>query len=97
MAPGFPYPFYPQVSKTGKVPAHILVAGDGDHTAWIMTPTDNNFTYVRDTLKEENGTVGALCFADLDGDDWQELFVPDYDDGKIEVFTFSPKTAQLFL
>jgi hypothetical protein len=97
MAPGFPYPFYPQVSTTGKVPAHILVAGDGDHTAWIMTPTDNKFTYVRDSIKEENGTVGALCFDDLDGDDWQELFVPDYDDSRIEVFKFSAKTAQLFL
>ena len=93
MAPGFPYPFYPQVSTTGKVPAHIVVAGDGDHTAWLMTPTDNHFTYVRDTIKEEKGTVGALCFADLDGDDWQELFVPDYDSSKIEVFKFSAKTA----
>jgi len=97
MAPGFPYPFYPQVSTTGKVPAHIVVAGDGDHTAWLMTPTDSHFTYARDTIKEEKGTVGALCFADIDGDDWQELFVPDYDSSKIEVFKFSAKTTQLFL
>jgi len=97
MAPGFPYSFYPQVSTTGKVPAHIVVAGDGDHTAWLMTPTDSHFTYARDTIKEEKGTVGALCFADIDGDDWQELFVPDYDSSKIEVFKFSAKTTQLFL
>lgn len=40
MAPGFPYPFYPEVSREGRDPAHIVVAGDGDHTAWIMTPTN---------------------------------------------------------
>jgi len=40
MAPGFPYPFYPQVSKQGRSAAHIVVAGDGDHTAHIMTPSD---------------------------------------------------------
>ena len=95
MAPGFPYPFYPQVSQTGKGPAHILVAGDGDHTAWIMTPLDNKFTYQRDAIKEEKGTVGALTWADLDGDDWQEVFVPDYDSSCIEVFKFSAKTTFL--
>lgn len=97
MAPGFPYPFFPQVSTTGKVPAHIVVAGDGDHTAWIMTPSDNTFGYTRDAIKEEKGTVGALCWSDLDNNDWQELWVPDYDSSRIEVFKFSPKTGELFL
>jgi hypothetical protein len=98
MAPGFPYAFYPQVSTEGRAAAHIVVAGDGDHTAHIMTPTDaSSFTYVRDTIKEENGTVGALAWADLDKDGWNELWVPDYDSSRIEVFKFSAKTAELFL
>lgn len=41
MAPGFPYPFYPNLAETERTPAHILVAGDGDHTAHIMTPLDD--------------------------------------------------------
>jgi len=98
MAPGFPYAFWPQVSKEGQQPAHIVVAGDGDHTAHLLTPTDAaNFVYGRDTIKEENGTVGALAWGDLDGNDWNELFVPDYDSSLIEVFTFSPKKATEFL
>lgn len=99
MAPGFPYAFYPQVpSSTKNVAAHIVVAGDGDHTAHIMTPTDPaNFGYVNDTIKEEKGTVGALTFDDLDKDGWNELWVPDYDSSLIEVFKFSAKTTEMFL
>jgi hypothetical protein len=92
MAPGFPYPFYPEVATEGKkhVAAHILVAGDGDHTAWLMTPTEpSTFTWDRDTLKETKGTVGALTWADLDNDGWNEVWVPDYDNNKMEVFKMS--------
>jgi len=91
MAPGFPYPFYPEVKTEGKrnTAAHIVVAGDGDHTAHIMTPTDrNNWQWDLDTIKEEKGTVGALTWDDLDKDGWNELWVPDYDNSKMEVFKF---------
>ena len=67
-----------------------MVAGDGDHTAHILTPIDPaTFAYDLDTIKEENGTVGALSWGDLDGDGWNELFVPDYDSSLVEVFAFS--------
>lgn len=69
MAPGFPYPFYPQATHEHHIgnPAHIVVAGDGDHSAWIMTPTDTkNFEWERDLIKNMKGTVGALTYADLD-------------------------------
>lgn len=94
MAPGFPYAFWPQVKTQSSQPAHILVAGDGDHTAHLLTPTNAaNFVYERDTIKEEKGTVGALAWGDLNGDGWNELFVPDYDSSLIEVFAFSDKKA----
>ena len=71
-------------------PAHIVVAGDGDHTAHILTTTNpETFAYDLDTIKEMNGTVGALAWGDLDGDGWNELFVPDYDSSIVEVFAFS--------
>jgi hypothetical protein len=55
-----------------------------------MTPTDaSNWLWDRDTIKQEKGTVGALTFDDLDKDGWNELWVPDYDSSKMEVFRFS--------
>lgn len=97
MAPGFPYPFYPEAGTEGMrhVAAHIVIAGDGDHTVHIMTPTDaSNWTWDLDTVKEEKGTVGALTWADLDQDGWNELWVPDYDTGIVEVFKFSALTSE---
>ena len=79
----------------GHQAAHIVVAGDGDHTAHIMTPTDaKNFKWDLDTIKEESGTVGALAWDDLDQDGWNELWVPDYDNSRIEVFKFSAKANE---
>jgi len=100
MAPGFPYPFYPKVSDATKknTPAHILVAGDGDHTAHIMTPTNaKQWEWDRDILKEMKGTVGALTWADLDKDGWNEVWVPDYDNNKIEVFRMHALGGEEFL
>jgi len=96
MAPGFPYAFYPKVADKGHKPAHILVAGDGDHTAHIMTPT-SKLVYDRDPIKDEGGTVGALTWGDLSGNGWNELFVPNYDKSYVEVFTFSAPAAKVFL
>merc|ERR1711990_968138 len=77
MAPGFPYPFHPQTMEEHHigVPAHIVVAGDGDHTAHIMTPIDmKNWDWELDTINDMGGTVGALTWADLDNDGWNELW-----------------------
>lgn len=69
------------------MPAHILVAGDGDHAAFIMSPKEPaNFVWELDTLVETNGTVGALTWSDLDKDGWQEVWVPDYDNNIMQVF-----------
>ena len=91
MSPGFPYGFWPKPSdeKAGKAP-HIVIAGDGDYKAHIMTRT-GDLTYDRDMISDAKGTVGALTFGDLDGDDWSELWVPNYDKNHIEVFKFSAK------
>ena len=63
-----------------------------------MSPTDAmNFTWSRDVVKEEKGSVGALAWADLDNNGWNELIVPDYDSSIIEIFKFSAKTTESFL
>ena len=91
MSPGFPYAIWPEVATTGKVPAHIAVAGDGDHKAHLMQPTGDRsqFEYTDYVLSNAGGTVGALTWADLDEDGWLELYVPNYDKGHIEIFKLS--------
>lgn len=93
MSPGFAYQFWPRVKDEGKKAPHIVVAGDGDHSAHIMTRT-GDLTFDRDLIKNEGGTVGALAFADLDGDGYQELWVPNYDKSYVEVFKFSALTSE---
>jgi hypothetical protein len=38
MCPGFPYAVHPQTSKTHER-AYVLIAGDGDYSAHLLTPT----------------------------------------------------------
>lgn len=100
MSPGFPYPFYPLTFDEHRydIPAHILVAGDGDYTAHILTPTEpQTFGWEVDTFKEMKGTVGALTWADLDEDYWNEVWVPDYDNNKMEVFKLHDPASEQFL
>jgi hypothetical protein len=90
MAPGFPYPIWPQTSTQGSERAHIAVAGDGDHSVHILNPTGNasSFEYTDQIIKDEGGTVGALAFSDLDNNGWLEMWVPNYDSSFIEVYRF---------
>ena len=90
MAPGFPYAVWPNGKKDGER-AHILVAGDGDHKAHILQPTGDSsaFQYEDFVAVDAKGTVGALATADLDNDGWIEMYMPNYDDGYIQVFKLS--------
>jgi len=92
MSPGFPYPIWPYSpdEKKGKAP-NIVIAGDGDYSCWIMSRT-GDLTYDRDLIEDAKGTVGALAQSDLDGDDWKELWMPNYDKNYIEVYKFHAKS-----
>jgi len=87
MCPGFPYPVYPSVKEFGVGAAHILVAGDGDHSVHLMRPNGAG-GYTREVIKNLGGTIGSLTFADIDNDGWVEFFVPNYDNNFIEVYQF---------
>ena len=95
MAPGFPYAVWPQGYQSGER-AHILVAGDGDHRAHVLVPTGDasKFEYEDDVVVDAGGTVGALATADLDGDGWLEMYMPNYDKGYIEVFKISAAATE---
>ncbi|XP_059179524.1 uncharacterized protein LOC131958472 [Physella acuta] len=86
--PGSPY-----VVKTGasNTKPSILVAGDDAAVVSLLTPAapsdPNNWNYARnDFLTTGSSTVGGLSFADVDGDGRVELFVPSYDEGKVDVY-----------
>lgn len=95
MAPGFPYAVWPHGYKRGER-AHILVAGDGDHRAHVLVPTGDasKFEYQDDVVVEAGGTVGALATADLDGDGWLEMYMPNYDKGYIEVYKITAAATE---
>ena len=93
MSPGFCYPVYPKTDMAGKEPAHILVAGDGDFSAHLMRPK-GDLTYEMELIKYEDGTVGSLGYYDLDQDGWLEFFVPNYDGGYVDVYSFYDMDAE---
>lgn len=93
MSPGFAYAIWPN-GKGKEERAHIFVAGDGDYSAHALYPSGDRseFEYTDTIFSDADGTVGALAFSDLDEDDWQEIWMPNYDKGYIELFKLS-KTA----
>jgi hypothetical protein len=99
MSPGFAYAMYPNGYKEGER-AHIMVAGDGDHSAHALYPTGDAslFEYENTIFDNAKGTVGCLAFSDLDNDGWTEIWMPNYDKSYIELWKLSAKsTAEEFL
>ena len=95
MSPGFAYAICP--SRCGRNERkHILVAGDGDHSAHTLYPTGDasQFQYEDTIFDDAKGTVGALAFSDLDADGWQEVWVPNYDKSTVELFKMSSIAAE---
>jgi hypothetical protein len=90
MAPGFSYAVWPQTSTQGKGRAHILVAGDGDHSVSIVSPVGDasQSRYEKGLPRDMDGTIGALAFSDLDNNGWLEMWVPNYDKSYVELFKF---------
>jgi len=52
MCPGFPYQVYPDSNKRSGM-SHILIAGDGDHSAHLLRPTgDPEEMFERELIKD---------------------------------------------
>lgn len=96
MSPGFPYAVYPETNNhNGR--AHILIAGDGDHSAHLLVPTEDETMYQRTLIKNLGGTVGSITYADSNNNGFLEFYVPNYDKGYIEVYEFYNTTNSGFL
>jgi hypothetical protein len=84
--PGFAYSLYPNVNQTLGM-KHIVVAGDGSHQAYLLSP-EKPYQYSKSVMRNVGGTCGSLAFADIDGDGWKEIFIPNYDKGEVFVYKF---------
>lgn len=51
------------------------------------------FEYTDTIFRDAKGTVGALETSDLDGDDWLEVWMPNYDKSYIEMFKMTKAQA----
>merc|ERR1711871_728155 len=91
-APGWPFPFRANTQQDPSVPLQILLSGDDNGGFYVLTPNaaKGKFVYDQTTLVQYPGTVGKPEVADVDGDGWVELFLPDYEGGLIQVFTAKP-------
>ena len=94
MCPGFPYPVHPQTSNQKGRP-HILIAGDGDYSAHLLVPTNDDTLYQRTLIKNLGGTVGSITYGDSNHNGWLEFYVPNYDKNYVEVYEFYDTTASL--
>ena len=94
MSPGFAYAIYPN-GYHYEERAHILVAGDGDHSAHILYPSGDatEFNYDNEIFADAKGTVGCLATSDYDEDEWLEVWMPNYDKSYIELFKISAAPA----
>ncbi|KAK7093644.1 uncharacterized protein [Littorina saxatilis] len=93
-APGSAVVVYPKSSHTASQKPLILVSGDDDGQAYLIKPASNgvsDWSYQQSKfLDVGTGTVGGISCADVDGDGYNEVFVPAYTEGAVHVFTFKP-------
>ena len=95
MSPGFGYAICPKGTCKKGERQHILIAGDGDHSAHALYPTGDasKFEYENTIFDDAKGTVGAMCFSDLDQDGWLEVWVPNYDKDTIELYKMNESVS----
>lgn len=99
MCPGFPYAVWPQthVKQSEQGRAYVLIAGDGDYSAHLLTPVTNQNgeeEYQRSLIENLGGTVGSITYGDSNNNGWLEFYVPNYDKSYVEVFEFYDASSQ---
>jgi len=91
-SPGSAQAFYPVINRTNEKPL-IMVSGDGTQTAHLLRANSENpldWSYTIETIIFVNNTVGGISVGDVEGDGYADFFIPNYDDGEINAFTFKP-------
>ena len=60
--------------------------------SWKPLSSDpTNWNYKKNTIFDAgSGTVGQMAFADVDGDGYNDIFIPSYNQATVHVYTFAP-------
>ena len=75
-------------SNSAVLLSRCFLPSDGAYQAYLLIPGSEPFSYSVTVLDNDQGTVGALAIADVTGDGMVEVFVPNYDKGYLNVWTF---------
>lgn len=87
-SPGSAMAFHP-TPQTAQGPAYIALAGDAAQIAYVLVPVaGQEWEYAVTELHDCGCTVGKLAVGDVDGDGYQEVFVPCYDNGVLAGYSF---------
>ena len=89
-SPGSAVAFHPSPDTTAHgAAAYIALAGDAAQIAYVLVPiAGQEWGYTVTQLHDCGCTVGKLAVGDVDGDGYQEIFVPCYDSGKLAGYSF---------
>ena len=92
-SPGGAVAFWPEDSMQNKTKPWILLSGDGSQDAYLLVPSEEDWSYSITTVLEGHATVGQITVADVNGDGYVEFFVPLWDSGLIYGYTFAPTSV----
>merc|ERR1712019_163027 len=96
-APGDAIPFYARASAGDSKPLLLVSADNGNYLCVLVpaAPEDPaDWTYTKQMLEYIGADVGRPAIGDVDGDGYNELFVPAYGLGQVVHFKIkSAKTA----
>jgi len=94
-APGLAFPLWlpgPD-GLPEKKPVIVLSTDDGGQVVQLSprSSSSGNWEYSNATItKSPEGTIGTPSAADVDGDGWPELFIPNNAAGTLEMWTWAP-------
>lgn len=89
-APGWLYPHHPLRNATSTDPISLFVCGDGAETFTLLSPIGPN-TWNATFVDDYHSTAGAAAVGDFDNDGYTDVFVTDYNAGKVHYYTYAPK------
>nr|XP_054765187.1 uncharacterized protein LOC129271964 [Lytechinus pictus] len=92
-SPGIVLPIYEKTTETDKKPL-LLLTGDDDGKIYIFESEDyddiTNWNYNETIIFSVPGTVGAMSVQDINGDGYNEIFIPGYSVSRFHIYTFAP-------
>ncbi|XP_077864472.1 uncharacterized protein LOC144349987 [Saccoglossus kowalevskii] len=81
-------------SKPSYVKPEIILSGDDDGNVYLFTAEDDkdpsNWNYAYASIFAAEGIVGSVSVKDVDGDNYEELFIPAYSQNELHIMTFAP-------